>query len=105
MLYSLPLYQLSYQERNEYLSSMGLEPTTLGLLDPRSNQLSYEDIGSLFFFLVAVLPPHSTLKTMLFTPAIAIARLLAAEVATGMDREGFNGTMRVQIGIGASMEE
>jgi len=42
---------------------------------------------------------------MLFTPAIAIARLLAAEVATGMDRVGFNGTMRVQIGIGASMEE
>ena len=27
------------------LSSMGLEPTTLGLLDPRSNQLSYEDVG------------------------------------------------------------
>ena len=25
------------------ISSMGLEPTTLGLLDPRSNQLSYED--------------------------------------------------------------
>ena len=22
---------------------MGVEPTTLGLLDPRSNQLSYED--------------------------------------------------------------
>ena len=22
---------------------MGIEPTTLGLLDPRSNQLSYED--------------------------------------------------------------
>ena len=39
--YSLPLYQLSYQENN--ISSMGLEPTTLGLLDPRSNQLSYED--------------------------------------------------------------
>eukprot|EP00956_Cyclotella_meneghiniana_P011692 scaffold16470_cov61-Cyclotella_meneghiniana.AAC.3 len=38
--YSLPLYQLSYREG---ISSMGLEPTTLGLLDPRSNQLSYED--------------------------------------------------------------
>ena len=25
------------------VSSMGFEPTTLGLLDPRSNQLSYED--------------------------------------------------------------
>ena len=23
---------------------MGVEPTTLGLLDPRSNQLSYEDV-------------------------------------------------------------
>ncbi len=32
-------------------------------------------------------------------------KTLAAEVATGMDRVGFNGTMRVQIGIGASMEE
>ena len=39
--YSLPLYQLSYRET---VSSMGLEPTTLGLLDPRSNQLSYEDL-------------------------------------------------------------
>ena len=29
------------------ISSMGLEPTTLGLLDPRSNQLSYEDVESL----------------------------------------------------------
>ena len=25
------------------VSSVGVEPTTLGLLDPRSNQLSYED--------------------------------------------------------------
>ena len=26
------------------ISSVGVEPTTLGLLDPRSNQLSYEDL-------------------------------------------------------------
>ena len=25
---------------------MGVEPTTLGLLDPRSNQLSYEDVST-----------------------------------------------------------
>ena len=29
------------------ISSVGVEPTTLGLLDPRSNQLSYEDLVSM----------------------------------------------------------
>lgn len=62
---------------------MGLEPTTLGLLDPRSNQLSYEDICSLFLFFRASHAPHTTFKTMLLTPAIA--RVFAAEVATDMD--------------------
>jgi hypothetical protein len=36
---SVPLYSIS----KVMLSSVGVEPTTLGLLDPRSNQLSYED--------------------------------------------------------------
>ena len=31
--------------QKDYISSVGVEPTTLGLLDPRSNQLSYEDIA------------------------------------------------------------
>ena len=39
--YSPPLYQLSYREIG-MLPSMRIELTTLGLLDPRSNQLSYE---------------------------------------------------------------
>ena len=30
--------------------SVGIEPTTLGLLDPRSNQLSYESVVFDFFF-------------------------------------------------------
>ena len=30
------------QKQNNFLASVGVEPTTLGLLDPRSNQLSYE---------------------------------------------------------------
>jgi hypothetical protein len=33
-----------------YILSVGVEPTTLGLLDPRSNQLSYESE-----FLVAII--------------------------------------------------
>ena len=76
---------------------MGLEPTTLGLLDPRSNQLSYEDNRPLFFLLGASPEPHSTLKTMVFTPAIA--RVFAAEIATDIHSVGFSGTMRVQIGL------
>ena len=40
--YSPPLYQLSYHEWVYAIPSVGIEPTTLGLLDPRSNQLSYE---------------------------------------------------------------
>jgi hypothetical protein len=43
MYYSPPLYQLSYREI-EWLPSMRIELTTLGLLDPRSNQLSYEGL-------------------------------------------------------------
>ena len=52
----------------EGISSMGLEPTTLGLLDPRSNQLSYEDVGRIcsllpnleyIFFLLCYLQAHS----------------------------------------------
>jgi hypothetical protein len=39
-IFSLALSQLSYQG----LPSEGIEPSTLGLLDPRSNQLSYEGI-------------------------------------------------------------
>ena len=31
--------------RHEHLLSAGIEPATLGLLDPRSNQLSYESIS------------------------------------------------------------
>ncbi len=40
--YSPPLYQLSYPEIFGVLPSMRIKLTTLGLLDPRSNQLSYE---------------------------------------------------------------
>ena len=40
--YSPPLYQLSYREQG--IPSMRIELTTLGLLDPRSNQLSYEGL-------------------------------------------------------------
>ena len=29
-----------------FVASVGVEPTTLGLLDPRSNQLSYEAVPS-----------------------------------------------------------
>jgi hypothetical protein len=36
---TVPLYSML----KVVLSSVGVEPTTLGLLDPRSNQLSYED--------------------------------------------------------------
>ena len=44
--YSPSLYQLSYQE---ILPSMRIELTTLGLLDPRSNQLSYEGLHAIWF--------------------------------------------------------
>ena len=40
---------------------------------------------------------------MLLTPAIA--RVFAAEVATDMDLVAFSGTMTVQIGSGAAMEQ
>jgi hypothetical protein len=37
------LYNAAYKKG--IISSVGVEPTTLGLLDPRSNQLSYEDFS------------------------------------------------------------
>ena len=47
--YSPPLYQLSYREIG-MLPSMRIELTTLGLLDPRSNQLSYEGLSDVAVF-------------------------------------------------------
>jgi hypothetical protein len=34
----------SRQQKMNCVLSVGVEPTTLGLLDPRSNQLSYESV-------------------------------------------------------------
>jgi hypothetical protein len=40
--FQIPLHKRLIDKRYVLLPSMGIEPTTLGLLDPRSKQLSYE---------------------------------------------------------------
>ncbi len=45
--YSPPLYQLSYCKILWGQSLMMIELMTLGLLDPRSNQLSYKGLSNI----------------------------------------------------------
>ena len=42
--------------KREFILSAGIEPATLGLLDPRSNQLSYESMTSLLYCRYKIMP-------------------------------------------------
>ena len=53
----IPYGVLILLHRLKQVPSVGIEPTTLGLLDPRSNQLSYEGkYLRLFFYKFEIYP-------------------------------------------------
>ena len=55
---TLLVYVLDYTNSILVVPSVGIEPTTLGLLDPRSNQLSYEGFHDTFLSQEIRKPPN-----------------------------------------------